>query len=134
MLQLSKKTEYGLIALGHMARQAPGKVFTAKEIAAVHHISYDLLAKVLQKLVRADVIKSVQGMRGGYYLARSPGEVTIGSIIRSIENEKPMIAECYHEGKGNCSIFENCSLRQPLGKVQKNLNDVFENTTIAEMV
>jgi DNA-binding IscR family transcriptional regulator len=91
MLQLSKKVEYGLIALRHMAMNPAGKVFTAKEIA-------------------------------------------VSTVIEVIEQEKPMIAECYIEGPESCSIFDSCSIRKPLGKVQRNINTVFERMTLQEIL
>ena len=134
MLQLSKKVEYGLIALRHMAMNPRGQVFTAKEIAAKYDIPYELLAKVLQKLTKAGVIGSIQGMHGGYSLAKKPNELQVSSIISIIEEEKPTIAECYAEGGEDCSIFNACTIRKPLGKMQHNLNLLLENTTLEQIV
>ena len=134
MLQLSKKVEYGLIALRHMAMSPYGQVFTAKEIAKVYDIPYELLAKVLQKLTRTGTIASIQGVKGGYKLAKKPSEIPISEIMRVIEDEKPMIAECYVDGADSCSIFDLCSIRRPLGKVQRNLNVLFDKMTIQEIV
>jgi Rrf2 family protein len=134
MLQLSKKVEYGLIALRHMAMNPRGQVFTAKEIAAKYDIPYELLAKVLQKLTRAGVVVSTQGMHGGYSLDKKPTELHVSSIISVIEEEKPTIAECYAEGGEECSIFNACTIRKPLGKMQHNLNLLLENTTLEQIV
>ncbi|MGD1045482.1 MAG: Rrf2 family transcriptional regulator [Bacteroidota bacterium] len=134
MLQLSKKVEYGLIALRHMAMNPRGQVFTAKEIAVKHDIPYELLAKVLQKLSKSGVVVSTQGMHGGYSLAKRPNELHISSIISVIEEEKPTIAECYAEGGEDCSIFDACTIRKPLGKMQHNLNLLLENTTLEQIV
>jgi Rrf2 family protein len=134
MLQLSKKVEYGLIALRHMAMNPRGQVFTAKEIAAKHDIPYELLAKVLQKLSKSGVVVSTQGMHGGYSLAKKPNELHISNIINVIEEEKPIIAECYAEGGEDCSIFDACTIRKPLGKMQHNLNLLLENTTLEQIV
>jgi Rrf2 family protein len=134
MLQLSKKVEYGLIALRHMAMNPRGQVFTAKEIAAKYDIPYELLAKVLQKLTRAGVVVSTQGMHGGYSLVKKPNELQVSSIIGVIEEEKPTIAECYAEGGEDCSIFNACTIRKPLGKMQHNLNLLLENTTLEQIV
>jgi len=134
MLQLSKKVEYGLIALRHMAMHPSGQIFNAKEIAKIYDIPYELLAKVLQKLARAGTVSSTQGVKGGYMLAKKASELPIAQIIGIIENEKPMIAECYNDGPESCSIFDNCSIRKPLGKVQRNLNVLFEKMTIQEIV
>jgi Rrf2 family protein len=134
MLQLSKKVEYGLIALRHMAMKPVGQVFTAKEVATQYEISYELLAKVLQKLARTGVVASIQGVKGGYRLAKKPSELPISQIMRIIEDERPMIAECYVDGADSCSIFDLCSIRRPLGKVQRNLNVLFDKMTIQEIV
>jgi Rrf2 family protein len=134
MLQLSKKVEYGLIALRHMAMNPRGQVFTAKEIAAKYDIPYELLAKVLQKLTKARVITSTQGMHGGYTLAQRPNEVQVSRVINIIEEERPTIAECYAEGGEDCSIFDVCTIRKPLEKVQRTLNVLLENTTLEQIV
>jgi Rrf2 family protein len=134
MLQLSKKVEYALIALRHMAMNSYGHVFTAKEIAAMYNISYELLAKVLQKLTKSGVVVSTQGMHGGYSLAKKPDQVQVSHIINIIEEEKPTIAECYADGGEDCSIFDACTIRKPLGKVQQNLNLLFEKTTLEQII
>jgi len=134
MLKLSKKVEYGLIALRHMAMNSQGQVFTAKEIAAKYDIPYELLAKVLQKLTKSGVIVSTQGMHGGYSLAKKPSELQVSSIISVIDEVKPTIAECYAEGGEDCSIFNACTIRKPLEKMQHNLNLLLENTTLEQIV
>lgn len=134
MFQLSKRVEYGLIALRHMAMRPMGQVFTAKELAREYDVPYELLAKVLQKLARAGVVQSTQGVRGGYALGRDPKTMTVASVIQIIEEEKPMIAECYVEGPESCSIFDSCTIRKPLGKVQRDLNILFDKMTIHQII
>jgi Rrf2 family protein len=134
MLQLSKKVEYGLMALRHMAMNPHGRVFTAKEIAAKYDISYELLAKVLQKLTKSGIVISTQGMHGGYSLAKKPDQVQVSHIINIIEEEKPTITECYADGGKDCSIFDACTIRKPLGKVQQNLNLLLEKTTLEQII
>jgi len=134
MFQLSKRVEYGLIALRHMAMSAPSKVFSAKELSREYDIPYDLLAKVLQKLARTGIITSIQGVRGGYALTKNPRDLTVAQVIRMIEEEKPMIAECYVDGREGCDIFDLCTIRKPLGKVQRNLNVLFDKMTLSEII
>ncbi len=134
MFQLSKKVEYGLIALRHMAMKPMGRVFTAKELAKEYGIPYELLAKVLQKLARAGVINSLHGVRGGYLLAKKPRELSLSSIVRIIEDERAMVAECYVGGPDSCYLFDNCTIRRPLGKIQRNLNVLLEKMTVEEII
>jgi len=134
MIRLSKRVEYGLIAVRHMASNPPGTVYTAKELAEELDVPYELLAKVLQKLAKGGVVSSQQGIKGGYTLRQRPEEITISSVIRIIEEERPMIAECYAEGPDSCYLFGNCTIRKPLGKIQRNLNDLFDKMTVMEIV
>lgn len=134
MLQLSKKVEYGLIALRHMAMKPAGHVVTTKELSAEYDLPYELLAKILQKLARAGIVRSLQGVKGGYSLARRPEELKVSSVIRVIEESKPMVAECYTDGPESCYLFYNCTIRRPLGKLQRNLNVLFDRMTVQEII
>jgi Rrf2 family protein len=134
MLRLSKRVEYGLIAVRHMASEPMGTVFTAKELAEKLDTPYELLAKVLQKLARGGVVVSQQGNNGGYALAHRPEEITISSVIRTIEQERPMIAECYSDGPDSCFLFDNCTIRVPLEKIQRDIDQLFDKMTVLEIV
>ena len=70
MLKLTKKADYGLIALRHLAVGERSVSASAKEIAESYGIPLPLLAKILQKLARAGFLTSVHGTNGGYRLAR----------------------------------------------------------------
>ncbi|MBN1397289.1 MAG: Rrf2 family transcriptional regulator [Bacteroidetes bacterium] len=134
MLQLSKKVGYALIALRHMATHPQDRIFTAREIAAACNIPYELLAKILQKLKKSEVIVSTQGMRGGYSLLKKPDQIQVSQIINAIEEEKAIIADCYADSKENCSLYDTCTIRTPLGKVQHNLDVLLESTTLDQIV
>jgi len=73
-------------------------------------------------------------VKGGYQLARKAGDLSVSQVIRIIEEERPMIAECYVDGADSCSIFDVCTIRKPLGKVQRNLNVLFDRMTIQEII
>ena len=117
MLQLSKKVEYGLIALRHMAMKPIGNVVTTKELANEYDLPYELLAKIMQKLVRGGVVRSLQGVKGGYTLAQRPSELKVASVIRIIDDSKPMVphgAQNLQPGglrPGNCGGHPNSNLR-----------------------
>jgi Rrf2 family protein len=134
MVRLSKKVEYGLIAIREIAARSNGHVITAREIADTYGISHDLLAKVLQKMAKAGLIVSHQGVYGGYSLARSPSEITVSRIINVIEGTMPMIAQCMVEGPESCGVFDVCTIKSPLHKVQANIERAFSSMTLSEIV
>ena len=135
MFQLSKKVEYGLIAMRHMVSQSAGRICTTKEIADRHHIPYELLAKVMQRLSKHGCIVSHQGVHGGYTLTRSPSDITISSVINAIEGKSNVtIIQCEAESPDNCIIHGTCTIKSPLVKLQGNINRMFDNLTLMEMV
>jgi Rrf2 family protein len=135
MFQLSKRVEYGLIAMRHMALFSNGHMVTTKEIADIYQIPYELLAKVMQKLSKEKFITSYQGVHGGYSMSRSPGDVKIGALINAIEGKSSVsIIQCEAESPENCSIHSTCTIKNPLVKLQGNINKMFSDMTILEMV
>jgi len=70
MLRLSKKADYGLMAMKHLAEHADRGACSAKDVADSYRIPQELLAKILQRLVKAGLLKSQHGTHGGYVLAR----------------------------------------------------------------
>ena len=135
MFRLSKKVEYGLIAIRHMAAGSRGQIHTAKEIADRYHISYELLAKIMQKLVRKGYISSYQGVHGGYILSRNPADLKVSAIINAIEGRDTVtIIQCEAETPEDCIIHHTCTIKDPLVKLQTSINTMFDNLTIMEMV
>jgi Rrf2 family protein len=134
MVRLSKKVEYGLIAIRHIATKHQGDIVTAKEIAEIYKIPYELLAKVLQKLTKSGLIASHQGVRGGYTLAKSACDIPVSMIINAIEGSQPMIAQCMSDGPDSCNVFTVCTIKSPLTKVQANIERAFSTMTLSEIV
>ena len=133
MVRLSKKAEYGLIAIRHIASHR-GEVVTAKEISEAYRIPFELLAKVLQRLAKAGLVVSHQGVHGGYTLARPPDEVRVAAIINAVEGSQPVIAQCLSQGPDSCEVFSVCTIKSPLTKVQANIDRAFYDMTLSEIV
>jgi Rrf2 family protein len=130
MLKLTKKADYGLIALRHLAVVEPNQSASAKELADAYGIPLPLLAKVLQKLARHGFLTPVYGTNGGYKLARDPRTISALEVIRAIDG--PIILTscftqdgCYQSGK--------CSVKEPLRRVHEGILRLLESITISEM-
>lgn len=135
MFQLSKKVEYGLIAIRHMASCPQGQIVTAKEIADLYHLPPGLLAKVMQKLARKGYIASYQGVHGGYHLVRNPHTLKVSELINAIQGQPGVaIMQCAAERPENCIIHSTCTIKSPMVKLQNNINRVFEELTVMEMM
>ncbi|MBU1298877.1 MAG: Rrf2 family transcriptional regulator, partial [Bacteroidetes bacterium] len=113
----------------------PDYFVTAKEISDKYHISYELLAKVLQKLTREGIIISYQGVKGGYILARKPDQIKLSDVIYAIEGKSNIsLMNCEAEKPEMCNIFSTCTIKYPLAKIQDIINNVFNDVTISEIV
>src|SRR4029450_11479184 len=86
MLRLSKKSDYALMAVRHLALRADkGASASAREISEAYDIPLELLAKVLQRLVRTKLLVSVQGTRGGYRLGRPSSAISVADVIQAVD-------------------------------------------------
>ena len=112
MLRLSKKADYALIAMKHLALQADRGSSSAREIAKQYAIPVELMAKILQRLVRRRLLTSHQGTRGGYRLARPPASISVADVIEAIDG--PVTVTACSTGDDRCVQFATCSVRDPL--------------------
>ncbi|MFO0775579.1 MAG: Rrf2 family transcriptional regulator [Nitrospiraceae bacterium] len=139
MLKLSKKADYGLMALQYMAElqnghHTPSRIANTKEIAEEYHIPSELLAKVLQTLAKNGVVVSHNGPKGGYLLARHAREITIAQVLEAIEGPLGII-DCSHEPDSMpCSQQQHCTIRTPLLKLQNSMYQLLSNMTLQDMV
>jgi Rrf2 family protein len=129
MFRLSKKADYGLIALKHLARHADESV-SAREIAKEYRIPGELLAKIMQRLARKGLVVSQQGTHGGYLLGRDPSRISIVDVIEALDG--PIgITPC--ERGSSCEQMEKCSVKDPLMAVRAKMVRVLSDTSIYEL-
>lgn len=131
MLKLTKKADYGLIALKHLAIRHGRASASAKEIADSYQIPLPLLAKLLQKMAKAGFIKSEQGTNGGYRLARDPALISALEVIRAIDG--PIILTHCFTDDGGCGQSGRCTVREPLRKVHEGILKLLAGITISDM-
>jgi len=131
MLKLTKKADYGLIALKHLSMLDVTGSASAKEIAETYHIPLPLLAKVLQKLAKNGFLRSVHGTNGGYRLAREASRINALEVIRSIDG--PIILTSCFTDHAVCDQSNHCNVREPLRKIHEGILGLLESITIADM-
>jgi len=130
MLKLTKKADYGLIALRHLA-SSPGAMASTKDIADAYHLPVPLLAKVLQLLTRAGILRSVAGTNGGYRLARDADRISALEVVRAIDGPV-ILTHCFTE-HGTCDQSENCTVREPLRRVHEAILELLNKFTITDL-
>ena len=128
MLKLTKKTDYALIAINFMAHQENDFLANTRMISELYNVPLELLAKILQRLVKNGIIISHNGPKGGYTLAKGPGLITIGDVIRAIEGPIQMV-RC-HDGENKCSQADRCTVRGPLRKIEGKIVEFLDKITV----
>lgn len=133
MLQFTKRTEYGLIALVHLVDARD--VVSVREIAEHYSVPRRLLAEVLKDLSRAELCNSTRGATGGYSLSRSPDEISLGEVVAALEGA-PSMSSCETLGaytNGNCDVMPLCPIRSPLHKIRDGIWRLMQQTSLRSL-
>src|SRR5215475_3776859 len=131
MLKLTKKADYGLMAMRHLAEHGHGTACSTKDIAESYGIPQEALAKILQRLVKAGLLVSQHGTNGGYTLARNPATISAFEVIRAIDG--PLFITSCITVRGECDQSLRCTIREPLRRVNQSIEDVLKRISISEM-
>ena len=138
MLRLTKKADYGLMALKYLAEQTlqsglsgAAGAQSAKDIADAYHIPPQLLAKILQTLTREGLLVSHAGTNGGYALARHPSQINAFEVIRAIDG--PLFITSCITIHGTCDLHGHCTIKEPLRKVNDSIKDLLSGIVIADL-
>jgi Rrf2 family protein len=131
MLRLSKKADYALMAMKHLATRPESASSSAREIAEQYDIPLELMAKVLQQLARRGLLSSHQGTRGGYTLSKPTAAISVADIIQAIEGPLTVTA-CSTEDE-QCGQFSKCNVRDPLWRIKDRIVDALAVVSLAEI-
>ena len=130
MLKLTKKADYGLIAMRHLTAVRPRSA-SAKEISDFYGLPAPVLAKILQLLVRGGFLCSEHGSNGGYRLSRPPEEITAFDIVRTIDGPI-FLTSCFTEN-GDCEHHQKCSIRDPLRSIHEGIISLLTRMSMADL-
>jgi Rrf2 family protein len=131
MLKLTKKADYGLMAMKHLAEHAEEGSCSAKDISESYGIPQEALAKILQRLARAGLLTARHGINGGYVLAREAGKISAFEVIQAIDG--PLFITSCITVRGECDQSERCTIREPLRKVNQSIEEVLRRIAISQM-
>jgi Rrf2 family protein len=131
MLRLSKKADYALMAMRHLATQVDQSASSAREIAEKYDIPVELMAKVLQRLVRQGLLVSQQGTRGGYLLARPATQISVADVIQAVEG--PLTVTACADDEASCEQFAKCNIRDPLWRIKDRILVALATCSIFEL-
>jgi FeS assembly SUF system regulator len=128
MLRLSKFADYGTQVMAYMAKDQ--SVHSASEVAAGLGMAVSTISKILKMLARENLVASVMGAKGGYRLARHPGDISMAEIIHAMDGPIS-ITEC--SGTSTCDRESTCSTRSNWQGINHIIQDALEKVNLAQM-
>ena len=132
-MKLSTKGKYGVRALFEIARHFGKGPLTIREIAGRQQISLSYLEQILHRLGKAGIIESVRGPHGGYELARRPGELTIGDVVRALEGPIAL-SHCLEPGVSGCYQADDCVARMVWSRVGEKIEEALDSITFEQLL
>ena len=129
MFKLTKKAEYALIALRHL-QMKDDMLCSSREISELYMIPKEILAKVMQKMVKLDYIDGFKGSNGWYKLKKSLKKIRLAEFIEKIEGPLGLV-DC--NVNIDCAQINQCNIKMPINKINENIKIIFNKIKIADI-
>jgi Rrf2 family protein len=130
-MQLTREGDYGIRSVLYLARQPYRKVSFVTEISEQYKIPRSFLAKILQKLVKAKIVRSYRGVKGGFSLARQAKDISVLDVLEAIEGKMAMNL-CLSDKK-KCDFSRNCPVHSVWANVQSKIVEVLKKSNFEEL-
>ena len=131
-MKLSTKGRYGIHAMYDLAQFGSETPQPIKSIAERQNIPEAYLEQLIGQLRRSGLVKSVRGAQGGYLLSRSPAEITVGEVLRTLEGELAVV-DCLME-EDACHKACSCPTRVVWKKLRDGVNEIVDGITLQDML
>ncbi len=128
-MKLSSKTKYGLKACHFLGMNYPDNTVSASTLESYVSVSGKYLEKIMRMLSARQIVCATRGASGGYYLARPPKDITVGEIVRALEDDMEIIECVKADGKCKC-----CPSSGVWKKLHKGINEILDSMTIEQMI
>lgn len=126
-MRISKKAEYGLMAMVHLAKNKNKRAISIREISNIEGVPFEFLSKIFATLERANLVTAKHGANGGYYLAKSAGKITAGNIVEILDG-KIMPVEC-----SLCRKAGKCASKSVWDKVRNSLSKTLYSIKLSSL-
>ncbi len=128
-MKLSSKTHYGLMACHVLGRNYPDTAVSASTLESYISVSGKYIEQIMRMLSKRNIVSASRGANGGYFLARSPKEITVGEIVRTLEDDMEIIECVKTQGKCKC-----CPSSKVWKKLYEGINDLLNGITLEQMI
>jgi Rrf2 family protein len=136
-MRVTTWTEYSLIITIHLARRGREQAgpVAARELAESERLPADYVEQILLRLRRAGLVESVRGAKGGYFLAREPGAISVHDVMTASEHQTfEMNCDTHKVDDERCSPDSSCSIRPVWQALQRRVDDLLSSVTLADLL
>ena len=136
-MRVTTWTEYSLLIALHLARRGSGASapVAARELAEAERLPADYVEQILLRLRRAELVESVRGARGGYFLARDPASITVRDVMTASEHQTFEVnCDSHPVDAERCAPSSNCSIRPVWLALQRRVDDLLSGITLADLL
>lgn len=130
-MMVNRETDYAIRAILFLATKPEGTRVSAKQLAEERVIPKALTRRILSRLVKAGLLKSVRGLRGGVSLARPPSQIKVLEIMEAL-GKVPQISPCIENPK-ICPFTEKCSVREMWVEMDKEMKTRLKETDLERL-
>lgn len=135
MLRIGSSVEYGMRVMVRLAGEAEGGTLSAERLSALENIPRDYVDQLLQRLRRAGLVESRRGAQGGYRLALEPRQVSIGRIVKAVDDGVfEGVCDRYALGESQCSHVDGCGIRPVWERLGLIVEDYLDKVSLAALL
>ncbi len=133
MNRLNRKLEYALMALQYLAERPEGTKVSTKEVCESTGSPFDATARVMQLMAQDGLLKSEQGVRGGYFLNKKLDEVNFLQLTETIMGPLEL-AKCIKSSSVSCDILDKCNIKTPIKNINTKFKEFYQTLTLDEVL
>lgn len=130
-MQITRETDYAIRCILHMSEE-PERVSVVDEISKSKNIPKSFLAKILQRLVKAGIVFSLRGVKGGFHLAKEPKDISLLTVIEAIEGPIS-INKCVLD-KRICNLTGSCTVHPVWLEIRREIEEKLSKKTFDELL
>jgi len=133
LFRFTKQTEYAILALQYITKNK-NRLVSAKEIADELEIPFQFTSKILQQLIKSNIIESKQGVKGGYKLLKEPKDILITGIMEIFDPSSLQVNCINPINHTVCKRSGRCNLQKTVFKIKDEIEKILKNYSIENSI
>lgn len=132
MNKMNRKVEYALMSLKHMSLKPTDELTSAKEVSDTLKTPFDATARVMQVMAQRGLLRSEQGVNGGYSITGDLKATSLLQLLEMIEGPTSLV-KCFQK-EAQCDIQNQCNIISPIQNLNQKYQDFFAQVTLNDLL